>query len=97
MAYGKQKTCRSHGWRNDIPEKEIPMNRLHIKIKDDEKMDIVLNLLKELPFVEIEDGAVRADGKVVKKNKGGLDDLFGLWEKRNVTLKDIRGKAWERR
>ncbi|GAG81987.1 unnamed protein product, partial [marine sediment metagenome] len=30
------------------------MTRLHIKIKDNEKAIIVLNLLKELPFVEIE-------------------------------------------
>jgi hypothetical protein len=72
------------------------MNRLHIKIKDDDKMTIVLNLLKELPFVEIEDDGIKKDRKVFKQKKGGLDDLFGLWENRNVTLKDIRGKAWER-
>ena len=40
------------------------MTRLHIKIKDNEKAIIVLNLLKELPFVEIEESADEKTRKV---------------------------------
>ena len=72
------------------------MNRLHINIKDDNKASIVLNLLKELPFVEIESDAEKVAGRAVRKGSGSLADLFGIWEHRNITLKDIRKKAWDR-
>ena len=72
------------------------MTRLHIKIKDDDKVAIVLNLLKELPFVEIEQSGAREIGKSARKEKKGFADLFGLWEGREVSLSDIRKKAWAR-
>jgi hypothetical protein len=69
------------------------MSRLQINIKDDKKVYIVLDLLKELPFVEIENGSRKA---TEKKGKGNLKDLFGIWEHRKITLNDIREKAWNR-
>ena len=72
------------------------MTRLQIKIKDNEKAIIVLNLLKELPFVEIEESADEKTGKSRKRGKGSVADLFGLWENRKITLSDIRKKAWAR-
>jgi len=72
------------------------MTRLHIKIKDDEKAIIVLNLLKELPFVEIEESSDEKIEKSGKGDKGSVADLFGLWENRKITLSDIRKKAWNR-
>ena len=72
------------------------MTRLHIKIKDNKKAIIVLNLLKELPFVEIEESADKKTGKAGKRGKGSVADLFGLWENRKITLSDIRKKAWTR-
>jgi hypothetical protein len=70
------------------------MTRLCIKIKDNEKANIVLNLLKQLPFVEIEDSVDEKAGKSGKEDKGSVSDLFGLWENRKITLSDIRKKAW---
>ena len=72
------------------------MTRLHIKITDNEKAIIVLNLLKELPFVEIEESVNEKTGKPDKGDKGSVADLFGLWENRKITLSDIRKKAWAR-
>jgi len=72
------------------------MTRLHIKIKDNEKAIIVLNLLKELPFVEIEESVNEKTRKSGKGVKGSVADLFGLWENRKITLSDIRKKAWAR-
>ena len=72
------------------------MTRLHIKIKDADKAIIVLNLLKELPFVEIEKSEDGKTLKPVRKGKEGLADLFGLWEGREVSLGDIRKRAWAR-
>jgi hypothetical protein len=75
------------------------MTQLHIKIKDNKKAAIVLNFLRELPFVnvvEIEDMVEKTAKKTTHKGKGSLADLFGLWENRNITLNDIRNKAWNK-
>ncbi len=72
------------------------MTRLHINIKDSEKAVIVINLLKELPFVEIEDNTIDKKDDPVKKNTSSLEDLFGLWENRDISLLTIRKKAWGR-
>jgi hypothetical protein len=69
---------------------------LHIKIKDNEKAIIVLNLLKELPFVEIEESGSEKARKSGKGGKVSVADLFGLWENRKITLSDLRKKAWTR-
>ena len=31
------------------------------------------------------------------KGRGGLADLFGLWAHKDITLNEIRKKAWSRR
>jgi len=72
------------------------MTRLCIKIKDNEKAMIVLNLLKQLPFVEIEESVDERAGKSSKGDQSSVADLFGLWENRKITLSDIRKKAWAR-
>ncbi|MFO7555595.1 MAG: hypothetical protein R6W88_10370 [Desulfobacterales bacterium] len=72
------------------------MTRLCIKIKDTEKANILLNLLKQLPFVEIEESVDEKAGKSGKEDKGSVSDLFGLWENRKITLSDIRKKAWNK-
>ena len=72
------------------------MTRLHIKIKDAQKAIIVLNLLKELPFVEIEKSEDEKTDKSTHRSKENVADLFGLWEGREVSLSDIRKKAWVR-
>jgi hypothetical protein len=72
------------------------MTRLRINIKEADKAMIVLNLLKELPFVEIEKSDDEKPAEYIGKGKGNLEDLFGLWENRDVSIGDIRKKAWDR-
>jgi len=72
------------------------MTRLHINIKDSEKAVIVINLLKELPFVEIEGNTIDKKDDPVKKKAKSLEDLFGLWENKDISLLKIRKKAWVR-
>ncbi|MDY0220167.1 MAG: hypothetical protein RBR67_03420 [Desulfobacterium sp.] len=72
------------------------MTRLHIKIKDSEKAMIVINLLKELPFVEIEGSTIDKKDDTAKKKAKSLEDLFGLWENKDISLLKIRKKAWDR-
>ena len=73
------------------------MNRLHIRIKDDSKIPLILGILREFPFVEIEENTERVKTKGRSKGKGDLADLFGLWAHKDVTLDEIRKKAWSRR
>ena len=73
------------------------MNRLHIRIKDDSKIPLILSILREFPFVEIEENTERVKTKGRSKGKGDLADLFGLWAHKDVTLDEIRKKAWSRR
>jgi hypothetical protein len=77
--------------------RRIAVNRLHIRIKDDSKIPLILSLLREFPFVEIEENTERVKSKGGSKGKGGLADLFGLWAHKDVTLNEIRKKAWSRR
>ncbi|MFO7753080.1 MAG: hypothetical protein R6V41_08165 [Desulfobacteraceae bacterium] len=72
------------------------MTRLHINIKDSEKAVIVINLLKELPFVEIEGHTTDKKDGLGKKKAKSLEDLFGLWENKDISLLKIRKEAWAR-
>jgi len=67
------------------------MGKIIIDIKDKSKEMIVINLLKELPFIELKE--------FKKSNKTKSSDfrkLFGLWKGRKILLNDIRVKAWHR-
>jgi hypothetical protein len=73
------------------------VNRLYIRIKDNSKIPFILSLLNELPFVEIEEDFEKAKMKASRKVKGSLEDLFGLWAEKDITLNEIRKKAWSNR
>jgi len=68
------------------------MNKVLINIKDNEKIDILLSLLRELPFVEIENSREMVS-KRKRKDISKFSNIFGIWENRGITLSDIRKKA----
>ena len=69
------------------------MTSLHIKIHDPKKTEIILDLLRELPFVEIEEETnITPD----KKSGYSLEGIFGIWKDRDITLDHIRKSAWNR-
>jgi len=71
------------------------MNRVLINIKDNDKTEILLSLLRELPFVEIENNREILRNRK-RKGISKFSDIFGIWENRDITLSDIRKKAWDR-
>lgn len=73
------------------------MTRFQIVIKDEDKVDILINLLKELPFVEIEQSVTENFAIPADTCEDNLEDLFGIWKDRDISLKDIREKAWMRK
>jgi hypothetical protein len=67
------------------------MQRLIIHIKDDAKLNALITLLKEISFIEVVREEKGASGLT---RKGDLRKLFGIWENRDISLADIRQKAW---
>ena len=68
------------------------MDKILIDIKDKSKARIVISLLKELSFIEF-----REVGKTNKTGKpSDFQKLFGIWKGRELTLDDLRQKAWQR-
>ena len=67
------------------------MEQLILNIKDSNKMPFLMQLLKQLDFVEVEE---------VKKKKASAEyDFFssaGLWADREINAKELRKQAWER-
>ncbi len=69
------------------------MDKILINIKDKSKAHIVISLLKELSFIEF-----RELGKASKTGKASdFRELFGIWKGKEVTLDDLRQKAWQRK
>ena len=67
------------------------MEQLVINIKNKRKLSFVLQLFKQFDFIEV----------VKNNNKTDVEeyDFFasaGLWENRQIELKDLRKSAWKR-
>jgi len=67
------------------------MQRIIINVKDDSKINSLVNFLQEINFIDIENAE---ENVTTASKKGDLRKLFGLWENRDTTLEEIRQKAW---
>ena len=66
------------------------MGKIIIDIKDKSKENLLLDLLKELPFIEIKKSSWD------KKSSLEFRKLYGIWKGRNISKDDLRKKAWLR-
>jgi len=68
------------------------MEKITLTVKDNSKLDFLLELLKQFDFVEIT--------KNSSKSKAAAKyDLFasaGMWKDRNIDSQEFRAKAWQR-
>jgi DNA polymerase IIIc chi subunit len=67
------------------------MEQLILNIKDSSKLSFLMQLIKLLDFVEVEE--------VKKKKTSAKYDFFksaGLWANRNINANELRKKAWNR-
>jgi hypothetical protein len=67
------------------------MTQITVNIKDKSKKPLLIQLLKQLDFVDIVD-----EEKTVKSGNHNLFDSAGIWEDRDVSSKQIRSEAWKR-
>ncbi|MBU4269168.1 MAG: hypothetical protein KJ808_10030 [Acidobacteria bacterium] len=67
------------------------MQRIVIHVKDDTKINALVSFLNEINFIDVE-----SEEKEVStiSRKGDLRKLFGIWENRDISIADIRQKAW---
>lgn len=67
------------------------MQKIILNIKDSSKLSLLLDLINQLDFVEVEK---------VKKYKNSSDHNFfssaGLWSGRDVNANELRKQAWSR-
>jgi hypothetical protein len=68
------------------------VQRIIINVKDDKKINILLNFLNEIKFIDVE--KEKKEKKIVSR-KGDFRKLFGIWRSREISLADIRKKAWQ--
>lgn len=67
------------------------MVQILINIKDNSKLSFLMQLIKQLDFVEVE--------MVKKKQVSAKHDFFssaGLWANRKIDAKELREQAWGR-
>jgi hypothetical protein len=68
------------------------MGKIVINIKDKSKEQIIISLLKEFSFIEIKE--IKKDRRARKTSD--FRKLFGIWEGREISLRDLREKSWRR-
>lgn len=69
------------------------MEKLLLTIKDNSKLTFLLELLRQLDFIEVQNLSLD------KKNQDtnySLFDSAGLWKKRDVNAKQLREESWKR-
>jgi hypothetical protein len=64
--------------------------KIVLEIKDIEKAKTVINFLNQNPYIKIKD----IENIEKKKKTFDMNQMFGLWKKRDITKEEIREKAW---
>ena len=72
------------------------MQEYLITVHDKSKSKPVLDLLRTLDYIEIKERKPKTNGKR-KKTSTGLQRLAGIWKDHDITLDEIRERAWKKR
>ncbi len=67
------------------------MQTIIIHVKDDKKINALVSFLNEINFIDVQ--SEEKEISMISK-KGDLRKLFGIWGARDISLADIRKKAW---
>ena len=79
------------------------MEIITIKIYDSENVPIIMDMLKKLNIIIELDWTIGASDEGKKDlpvqwatEKPSINDFAGIWDDRNITLDELRNKAWKR-
>lgn len=67
------------------------MSKLIIDIRDKSKEKTFVDFLKSIPFISVQENT-----KIGKTGKNEFRKLFGIWRHRDISLENIRDRAWDR-
>jgi hypothetical protein len=68
------------------------MSVVVLNIKNEEKGKFLLDFLKQIEFIDIEEPPAK---KIKTKEEESFRELFGIWKDRDIDLETIRKKAWK--
>ena len=84
------------------------METLIVKVKDDRKLDFVLELLRDLDYLEVSqepepvvaEPTPLSDAEIAamtpEQNARTFLDTYGIWEGRDIDATELRHRAWQR-
>lgn len=84
------------------------METLIVKVKDDRKLDFVLELLRDLDYLEVSqesepvvfESAPLSDAEIAamtpEQKARTFLDTYGIWEGRDIDATELRRRAWQR-
>jgi len=64
--------------------------KIVISISDKNKAKILINMLKDIPYID----NIKVEADKNKRKKPDFKSVFELWKDRDISLNDIRKKAW---
>jgi len=64
--------------------------RIILEVENNKEGRALMNFLKQLSFVRIEETQKQRR----EKNRLKIEEIFGLWKNRNITKEKLREKAW---
>ncbi len=65
--------------------------KIVIDISNEDKAKHLIDILKDIPYVK----NIKVETKK-KKKKPDFKSVFGIWENREISVEDIRAKAWRK-
>lgn len=79
------------------------METLIVKVKDDRKLNFVLELLRDLTYVEVrqapmarEEADETGQSEAATKDARTFMDTYGIWAGRDIDAQELRRQAWQR-
>jgi hypothetical protein len=66
------------------------MQKITLTVKDEHKLNFLLELLKQFDFVEIQNTTEK------KSDKHNFFNSAGLWKGRDIDVQQLRDQAWKR-
>ena len=64
--------------------------RIILEVENNKEGRALMNFLKQLPFVRIEETQKQRR----EKNRLKIEEIFGIWRNRDITKEKLREKAW---
>ncbi|WP_457623392.1 hypothetical protein [Persephonella sp.] len=63
--------------------------KIVIDVSNEKKAKKLIDILKDIPYVK----SIKVESEI-RKEKPDFESVFGIWKDREITLDNLRKKAW---